>query len=60
MKPAKGASLDEPLGALEFKIEKADAVELKELQEKAEDHIHLRDTRPGRSTDYERPDCSYE
>ena len=47
--------LDEPLGALDLKLREEMQIELKTIQQRARDHLHLRHARPGRGADDERP-----
>ena len=48
--------LDEPLGALDLKLREQMQVELKSIQARGRDHVHLRDPRPGGGPDDVRPD----
>ena len=52
--------LDEPLGALDLQLRRAMQHELKRLQKKLGDHVYLYHSRPGRSYQYVRHDCSDE
>ena len=47
--------LDEPLGALDLKLRQEMQVELKRIQREVGHHLRLRDPRPGRGADDERP-----
>ena len=47
--------LDEPLGALDLKLREEMQIELKKIQQRRRHHLHLRDPRPGRGAQHERP-----
>ena len=47
--------LDEPLGALDLKLREEMQIELKAIQQRGRDHVHLRDPRPGGGAHDERP-----
>ena len=47
--------LDEPLGALDLKLREEMQIELKAIQQRGRDHLHLRHPRPGGGADHERP-----
>ncbi len=48
--------LDEPLGALDLKLREEMQIELKAIQQRVGNHLHLRHPRPGRGAHDERPD----
>ena len=52
--------LDEPLGALDYKLRQAMQLELKALATRGRHHLHLRHPRPGGGADHVRPHRGHE